>query len=57
MENFLEYFDFFSGKSVLDRQKFRFHGDYLKARAIFHENMIVFHEADSDGAAGKAEQL
>lgn len=42
LETFLENFDYFSGKSVLDRHKLRFHADYLKARAIYYDNVMVF---------------
>ena len=42
LEQFLENFDYFSGKSMLDRHKLRFHADYLKARAIYYDNIMVF---------------
>ena len=42
LETFLENFDYFSGKSILDRHKLRFHADYLKARAIYYDNIMVF---------------
>ena len=42
LETFLENFDYFSGKSMLDRHKLRFHADYLKARAIYYDNIMVF---------------
>ena len=42
LETFLENFDYFSGKSILDRHKLRFHSDYLKARAIYYDNIMVF---------------
>lgn len=44
METFLDNFDFFCGKSQLDRHKMRFHADYLNARAIFYDNIVVFPE-------------
>ena len=44
LESFLENFDYFSGKSQLDRHKMRFHADYLKARAIYYDNIMVFPE-------------
>ena len=42
LEKFLDEFDYFSGKSQLDRHKLRFHADYLKARAIYYDNIMVF---------------
>ena len=42
LEKFLDNFDYFQGKSILDRHKLRFHADYLKARAIYYDNIMVF---------------
>ena len=39
LEHFLENFDYFSGRTM---HKLRFHGQYLKAREVFYENMVVF---------------
>ena len=49
LENYLENFDFFSGKSHLDRHKLRFHADYLKAHAIYYDNIMVFPDVKSQG--------
>lgn len=40
LEAYLNEYDFFSFKSLLERQKLKFHNDYMKAKAIYHENPI-----------------
>ena len=53
LETFLENFDYFSGKSMLDRHKLRFHADYLKARAIYYDNIMVFPDVGTPANADK----
>ena len=55
METFLENFDYFTGKSMLDRHKLKFHADYLRARAIYYDNIMVFPDLGSHlgGSAAK----
>jgi len=52
LETFLENFDYFSGKSRLDRHKLKFHADYLKARAVYYDNIMVFPDLEQN--IGKA---
>ena len=50
LEAYLNEYDFFSFKSLLERQKLKFHNDYMKAKAIYHENPIYdpdFHKKSS----------
>ena len=47
LEKYLDEFDYFSGKSQLDRHKLRFNADYLKARAIYYDNIMVFPKTSS----------
>ena len=49
LEHFLENFDYFSGRTM---HKLKFHGQYLKAREVFYENMVVFPDLKSQDSFG-----
>ena len=44
LEAYLDNFDYFTGKSKLDRQKLKFHQDYNRAKAVYHDDLILYPE-------------
>lgn len=44
LETYLDNFDYFTGKSKLDRQKLKFHQDYNRAKAVYHDDLILYPE-------------
>lgn len=40
---------------MLDRHKLRFHADYLKARAIYYDNIMVFPDLNKNSSTESGE--
>ena len=57
LEAYLDNFDYFTGKSVLNRQKLKFHQDYNRAKAIYHDDLILFPEIAQKAAKEKEKEL
>lgn len=57
LEGYLDDFDYFTGKSVLDRQKLKFHQDYNKAKAIYHDDLILFPDIAQKAAKEREKEI
>jgi hypothetical protein len=57
LEKYLSEYDYFSGRaSSLDREKLEFHSDFIKARSLYEDNMMIF-PSNSARKAGLKEPI